>query len=58
MTRKLRYSMSISLDGFIAGPTGDFSWARPTRSCTSFTTTASGSPAGTCSDAGSTRRWW
>jgi len=29
MTRKLRYSMSVSLDGFIAGPTGDFSWAAP-----------------------------
>ena len=27
--RKLIYSMSVSLDGFIAGPDGDFSWSAP-----------------------------
>ena len=27
--RKLIYSMSVSLDGFIAGPDGDFSWSPP-----------------------------
>jgi dihydrofolate reductase len=27
--RKLIYSMSMSLDGFVAGPDGDFSWSRP-----------------------------
>jgi dihydrofolate reductase len=27
--RKLIYSMNPSLDGFIAGPDGDFSWAAP-----------------------------
>src|SRR3712207_5059324 len=27
--RKLIYSMQVSLDGFIAGPDGDFSWAAP-----------------------------
>ncbi len=29
MTRKLRYSMSVSLDGFIAGPDGNFDWGAP-----------------------------
>ena len=29
MTRKLRYSMSVSLDGFIAGPDGNFDWGGP-----------------------------
>lgn len=28
--RKLIYSMSLSLDGYIAGPDGDFSWGAPT----------------------------
>jgi dihydrofolate reductase len=27
--RKLIYSMSVSLDGFIAGPGGDFGWSAP-----------------------------
>jgi dihydrofolate reductase len=27
--RKLIYSMGVSLDGFIAGPDGDFGWAAP-----------------------------
>jgi dihydrofolate reductase len=27
--RKLIYSMQVSLDGFIAGPDGDFGWAAP-----------------------------
>ena len=27
--RKLIYSMSVSLDGFIAGPGGDFDWSAP-----------------------------
>jgi dihydrofolate reductase len=27
--RKLIYSMTVSLDGFIAGPDGDFSWSAP-----------------------------
>jgi len=27
--RKLIYSMSVSLDGFIAGPDGDISWSAP-----------------------------
>jgi len=27
--RKLIYSMGISLDGYIAGPAGEFDWARP-----------------------------
>ena len=27
--RKLIYSMSVSLDGFIAGPDGDFDWGAP-----------------------------
>src|SRR5215210_5263012 len=27
--RKVIYSMSMSLDGFIAGPDGDFSWSAP-----------------------------
>jgi dihydrofolate reductase len=27
--RKLIYSMSLSLDGYIAGPDGDFSWSAP-----------------------------
>ena len=27
--RKLIYSMGVSLDGFIAGPGGEFDWARP-----------------------------
>ncbi len=27
--RKLIYSMSVSLDGFIAGPDGDFDWSAP-----------------------------
>jgi len=27
--RRLNYSMGVSLDGFIAGPGGDFSWAEP-----------------------------
>jgi dihydrofolate reductase len=26
---KLLYSMSVSLDGYIAGPSGDFSWSAP-----------------------------
>ena len=29
MTRKLRYSMGVSLDGFIAGPDGNFDWTAP-----------------------------
>ncbi|MGH2984805.1 MAG: dihydrofolate reductase family protein [Solirubrobacterales bacterium] len=29
MTRKLIYSMGVSLDGFIAGPGGDFDWSAP-----------------------------
>jgi dihydrofolate reductase len=29
VTRKLIYSMGVSLDGFIAGPDGDFDWAAP-----------------------------
>src|SRR4029079_17955458 len=28
-TRKLVYSMSVSLDGFIAGPGGDIDWSAP-----------------------------
>lgn len=27
--RKLVYSMSVSLDGFIAGPDGDIAWSAP-----------------------------
>jgi dihydrofolate reductase len=27
--RKLIYSMAVSLDGFIAGPDGDFTWSVP-----------------------------
>jgi dihydrofolate reductase len=27
--RKVIYSMAVSLDGFIAGPNGDFDWAAP-----------------------------
>ena len=27
--RKLIYSMGVSLDGYIAGPDGDFAWSRP-----------------------------
>ena len=29
MTRKLIYSMGVSLDGFIAGPDGDIDWSAP-----------------------------
>ena len=29
MTRNLIYSMSVSADGFIAGPDGDFGWSAP-----------------------------
>jgi dihydrofolate reductase len=29
MSRKLIYSMGVSLDGFIAGPDGDFDWSAP-----------------------------
>ena len=29
MTRKLRYSMGVSLDGYIAGPDGNFDWNAP-----------------------------
>ena len=31
--RKLIYSMTVSLDGFIAGPTARSTGRRPTRSC-------------------------
>lgn len=27
--RSVTYSMSVSLDGFIVGPDGDFDWALP-----------------------------
>jgi dihydrofolate reductase len=30
LMRKLIYSMSVSADGYIAGPDGDFSWSAPT----------------------------
>ena len=40
--RKLIYSMTVSLDGFIAGPDGDFDWRRRTRSCTGSTTSRCG----------------
>ncbi len=29
VARRLIYSMSVSLDGFIAGPDGDFAWSAP-----------------------------
>ena len=29
MTRKLIYSMGVSLDGFIAGPGGEIDWSAP-----------------------------
>ena len=29
MTRKLIYSMGVSLDGFIAGPGGEIDWSEP-----------------------------
>ena len=35
---KLIYSMSVSADGFIAGPDGDFSWTAPSEELFRFHT--------------------
>jgi hypothetical protein len=56
--RKLIYSMGVSLDGFIAGPSGEIrsTGRRRTRSCIGSTTSRLGRWARTSSDGGFTRR--
>jgi hypothetical protein len=41
----LIYSMGVSLDGFIAGPGGEITGRRPTRSCIGSTTSRRARPA-------------
>ena len=54
--RKLIYSMSVSLDGFIAGPTARSTGGRRTRSSIGSTTSRSARSGCTSADGGSTRR--
>jgi hypothetical protein len=53
--RKPIYSMTVSLDGFIAGPGGEIDWSAPARSCIGSITSRPARWARTSSDGGFTR---
>lgn len=53
--RKVIYSMTVSLDGFIAGPGGEIDWSAPDEELHRFTTSRRGRRARTSADGGSTR---
>ena len=55
--RKLIYSMGVSLDGFIAGPHGEMTGRRRTRSCIGSTISRRGRWARSSAAGGCTRRW-
>ena len=57
MTRNVIYSMGVSLDGFIAVPSGEIDWSARTRSCIGSITSRPGNWARTSSDDSFTRRW-
>ena len=54
--RKLIYSMGVSLDGFIAGPDGDFDWSAPDEELHRFHNQRVREIGAHLSDGGSTRR--
>ncbi len=54
--RKLIYSMTVSLDGFIAGRDGEIDWSAPDEALHRFHNRQTGSWARTSVDGGFTRR--
>jgi hypothetical protein len=54
----LIYSMSVSVDGFIADREGGFEWGAPNEELFGSTSRRYASSAAICAAAGSTRRCW